>query len=290
MYVAPVRQRDPVRARPDRIPLPLARIAHRVFGEGGPFGWDDHVYFPDLMRSYGVACRPEQFAGRRNSFMDMTSAMVPRLHPYADRFDVAVLTGVTPDSQPGFPMCHLSNHVPGAGLSFAVFDHGVVGPFAALHTLASCVWADGASRAVLLVVDQSTVLHDEPVPERLRARQDSAVGLVLDPAGELGTVHVPRSVPAAERELPDLLAAVRAGAGPVRAVLGGLGLRAHLPDPPPELRWSAAGLPATGIWAALAAGLPGWRDRGGRVLLADYEPDQQRLATCLVDLAPGRPG
>jgi hypothetical protein len=286
------RSRPP--ARPARIPLGLARVTHHRFGRGGPFGWDDHIYFPDLMRSYGIEVDAERFAGRRNSFMDMTTAIAARLHPYDDRFDVAVLTGVTPDSQPGYPMCHLSNYVAEAGLSFAVFDQGVVAPFTALYTLASTVWAVRATRGLLLVADQATLLHDRPVPERLRVGHDSAVLVVLDERGELGSMEVPRSWSVTGRELTGCLGrALReaaAGGRPVDVLVAGRGLGGWLPDPPPvpELRWSAPGLPATGVWAELAAGLPGWAGRGARVMLADFDERQRRLSACAVDVAPAR--
>ena len=64
-----------------RFPLGLARVEHQLFrpAQGQPFGWDDHIYFPDLMRSYVLDCPMEQFARQRNSFTDMISMMLPRL-------------------------------------------------------------------------------------------------------------------------------------------------------------------------------------------------------------------
>jgi hypothetical protein len=54
------------------------------------------------------------------------------------------------------------------------------------------------------------------------------------------------------------------------------------------------GLPCTGVWAALAAGLDRWRADGTRrVLLGEYDPGARCLGRCVLTLAgkaiPGRP-
>jgi hypothetical protein len=272
MYVTapPARGARPVSA------FRLARVEHQVLGTGQPFGGEDRIYFTDLMAAYGVECRQEQFDGRRNSYTDLVLGMLPRLHPFDDRFDVAVLTGVTTDSHPGFPMASLTERVDGAGLAFAVLDQGVVTPFTALRVLASTLRGAGPARALLIVVDQSALMHDEPVAPRFRIEHDSAVVLVLDAGGDLGTVSVPRSYAVSA----DDIGAHLATPGPV---ICGQGLAPHA-SALDEVVHAPAGLPATGVWATLAANLD--RLRGGRVVLADYDEDLGLLATCAVDLAP----
>jgi hypothetical protein len=230
------------------------------------------------MTSYGIDCPPALFDRPRTSFTDMVLGLLPDLGRYADGLDVAVLTGVTPDCQPGFPVGRLSDAVTGLGLAFAVFDQGVVAPFTALRVLAGAARADQARRAALFVLDQSTPVHERPVPERLRVREDCAVALVLDAGGELGTVWEPESsvVPAGE-------VAARVAAVPADQLVCGLGLAPYRPAGR-SVRSAPAGLPATGVWAVLADGLAGWRGR--RVVLADYDADEQRLCTCAVDVAP----
>jgi hypothetical protein len=44
-----------------------------------------------------------------------------------------------------------------------------------------------------------------------------------------------------------------------------------------------AGLPCTGVWSALAAGLPDWSVSGGRVVVADYDRALRYLNLCVVD-------
>jgi len=69
-------------------------------------------------------------------------------------------------------------------------------------------------------------------------------------------------------------------------VLCGHGLAAALPRElaADEVVCAGAGLPATGVWSLLAGHRPRWQAGGARVLLADFDPDQHRLSTCLVDL------
>uniref|UniRef100_UPI003D74018B hypothetical protein n=1 Tax=Micromonospora wenchangensis TaxID=1185415 RepID=UPI003D74018B len=264
-------------------PLGLARAVHQVFGPGRPFGNDDHVYYPDLMRSYGTTCPPGAFEGRRNSFTDMVVAVLPQLRPHADRFDLAVLAAATPDSQPGFPMCHLSTLVPDAGLAFAVLDQGLITAFTALQVLANRARRDAAGRLLLIAVDQSALLHELPVPQRLRVARDAVAALAFDPAADGGRLYPPRSVPTVSRPPEAALVEALAEYGP-QVLVTGAGLAGRVPPVPAGTRVLAAqpGQPVTGVWREVAARLPRWQVDGARVLIADH--DQQRLATCLLDV------
>ncbi|GAA0368995.1 hypothetical protein GCM10009541_09320 [Micromonospora gifhornensis] len=272
-------------------PLGLARAVHQVFGPGGPFGNDDHIYYPDLMRSYGTTCPPDAFEGRRNSFTDMLTAVLPRLRPYADGFDLAVLAAATPDSQPGFPMCHLSNLVPDAGLAFAVLDQGLVTAFTALQVLANRSRRDGAGRLLLVVVDQSVLLHDLPVPQRLRVARDAVVVLAFDPVADGGRLYPPSSAPTVSRTPQAALAEALAEQKP-QVLVTGAGLAGRLPTVPDDTLVLPAplGQPVTGVWQEVAARLPQWQVDGARVLIADHDADQERLATCLLDVPAGGKG
>lgn len=270
-------------------PLRLALVEHQVFDAAGPFGDEDRIYFTDLMASYGLDVPTERFAGVRTSFRDMITAMVPRLRPFGDRYDLALLTWATPDCQPGFPLAYLTHATSDPGLSFAVSDQGVVGPFTALRIIENTVRMRGLRRALLFVLDQSTLLHDEPVPARLRAAHDAAVVLGFDPGGTLATISPPTVVEVAAREASqrsvDELARVLAGRAATTVIYG-----AAVPDavrrvPAEELLAAPAGAPATGLWATLARELPRWRRTGRTVVLVDYDEEVGRLAHCLIVVA-----
>ncbi len=287
MYTAT--QAEPGVAGPAPAPLRLVRLEHAVFGPGGPFGGDDRIYFTDLMGSYDIACPPELFDRPRNAFTEMVESMVARLGPLARRLELAVLCGVTPDAQPGFPGGRLTDLIPGLALTFAVSDQGLVAPYTALDLLVRTARADRTRHAALFVLDQATLLHEEAVPRRLRVARDCAVALVLGEDGDLGTVRSLRTVAVPAGEVAARLAAVEADVRP-DVVLCGAGLAPYrAADGAGLAPYRAAdgvadGLPATGVWTALAAALTGWRGR--RVLLADYDVEQQRLGGCTVDLAP----
>ncbi|MDG4792814.1 hypothetical protein [Micromonospora sp. WMMD1082] len=291
MYVtAPGRRSRTGTPAGETAPLGLARAVHQVFGPGGPFGNDDHIYYPDLMRSYGTTCPPGAFEGRRNSFTDMVTAVLPRLRPHADGFDLAVLAATTPDSQPGFPMCHLSTLVPDAGLAFAVLDQGLVTAFTALQVLANRARRDGAGRLLLIAADQTALLHDLPVPYRLRVERDVVVVLAFDPAADGGRLYPPRSVPTASRTPEVALAEALADEKP-QVLVTGTGLAGRMPAVPAGTLVLPAphGQPVTGVWQEVATRLPRWQVDGARVLIADHDSDQERLAICRLDVpAAGR--
>ncbi|MGW5555937.1 hypothetical protein ACWER9_01760 [Micromonospora sp. NPDC003944] len=286
MYITAPERRSQIGAPAgEPAPLGLARAVHQVFGPGGPFGNDDHVYYPDLMRSYGTTCPPGAFQGRRNSFTDMVTAVMPRLRPHADRFDLAVLAAATPDSQPGFPMCHLSTLVPDAGLAFAVLDQGLVTAFTALQVLANRSRRDGAGRLLLIVVDQTVLLHDLPVPHRLQVTRDAVVVLAFDPVADGGRLYPPRSVLTTAQTPEAALAEALAEHQP-QVLVTGAGLNGRLPMVPSATMVLPAplGQPVTGVWQEVASRLPQWQVDGARVLIADHDSDQDRLATCLLDV------
>ncbi|WFE28737.1 hypothetical protein O7623_05955 [Solwaraspora sp. WMMD791] len=287
MYVTTPGRRSqtdaPALGRP--APLALAGAVHQVFGPGGRFGNDDHIYYPDLMRAYGATCPPGAFEGRRNSYTDMITAVLPRLRPHADRFDLAVLAAATPDSQPGFPMCHLSTLVPDAGLAFAVLDQGLVTAFTALQVLANRARRDAAGRLLLIAVDQTTLLHDMPVPQPLRVEHDVVVVLAFDPVADAGRLHPPHSVSTHGRAPAAVLAEALAEHEP-QVLVTGAGLIGQLPEMSPGVLVVPArlGQPVTGVWQEVAVRLSRWQAEGARVLIADHDSDQERLATCLLDV------
>jgi hypothetical protein len=276
---------------PVPFPLGLVRIEHEVFKSGGAFSAGDRTYFADLMASYAVELEDTALDGGRTSFTDMVAAMLPRLGPYGTGFDLAVLCGAVPDAQPGFPLGHLSDAVPNAGLGVAVFDQGVIAAFTALRLVAATAGTRRCGRALVLVTDQSRLLHTRPVPDWLRPERDSMAVLILDEGPAAAALSAPRSREAGPQDVPVLLERELRRPlvdGLARTTVVGRGLARCLPNPPStgDLVVAAAGLPCTGLWSALAGRLDGWREAGRDVLLADYDDTQRRLSTCTVRVRP----
>lgn len=274
-------------------PLRLARIEQRVFGAGRPFVDADRTYFADLMASYGSTVRTDDFAAGRNTFRDMIEGLLPELGSWGDRFDLAVLAHSTPDAEPGWPMCYLGDAVSAAGLAFAISDQGYTAPFTALRLLLDSPHTYGARRVQLWTMDQTALLHDRPVPERIRPRRDCAVVLVLDEHGELGTMSATQRAGVASADVADLLRARLHEAGapdvPV-SLLVGLGLASRVDGswPADDVRTAEPGAPCTGVWSLLAAHRPRLLATGRRVVLADYDEELGYLGTCTIDIPARR--
>jgi hypothetical protein len=278
---------DRRRARGTSAGLVLAR--HRALP---PRPYPDHFreYFQDLFGTYGLAFDEAAFGRGRTSFTELVAALLPELGDRLDRFDLAVLASVTPDAEPTFPMCYLQHAVPEPGLAFAIADQGVAGPFTALRMAVDRVRAGTAQRALVFVLDQAAVLHDGDVPERLRARTDAGVLLVLEADGAFGGVEVLDRCRVELGEVAsrwaEIVREACADAGSPVSVVVGPELHDRVADLPRQVETVPVplGSPATGIWAAFADRLPAWRAAGRRVVLADYDPEGSRLDACVIDV------
>ncbi|MET7403671.1 hypothetical protein ABZS66_60400 [Dactylosporangium sp. NPDC005572] len=264
------------------VPLALRSVEVVSLAEREPFTADELDYFTDLLGSFSLPVPARLATARRASFRELLGELAPRL---AGPVDLAVLAAAVPDGEPGWPTSYLAS-VAEVGHAFGICDQGATGPFTALRIIAHSLRASPVARAALLVADQRTVHHDEPVPERLRATRNVAVAVLFDaaPAGAPVTVHGPE--PLAPPAATARLRALAEGAGPVTLILGrglapaaadavrGDGAVTVLPAP--------AGLPATGVWSVLAGVL----GSGGRTVVADYDPDAGRFAAVTVGGAP----
>lgn len=283
-----------------RAPLRLAGIERQLFAEGRPYRRkaDRQAFSSDLLAAHGMVCDPEHFESARTTFQEMVEALLPRLGTLGDRFDLAVLAHTTPDSEPSWPMCFLSGAVPAAGMAFAVSDQGVSAPFSALRMVVGSGRTHGARRAQLWVADQKAIMHDHPVPDRIRPRCDAAVVLVFDEAGTLGSMDVSQFNDVGSGDIADRLDDLL-GAGDAAApwtLVCGQGLRAHearlsrwTTGPSAAALLSAGnGMPCTGVWWLVADELPGWRRTGRRVVIADYDEELRYLSVGVLDVPAAR--
>lgn len=255
----------------------LVHVAARRFGAGRPYPRAHREYFTDLLASYGMSPRPGAFEAGRTSYQEMVAALLPDLVPLAAGFDLAVLAHVSPDAEPGWPMCYLSHAVPAAGLAFAVSDQGATAPFTALRLVLDSAWVNPARLALVLIMGNAAVLHDGPVPEPARITRDRAVALVLREGADLALESVRQltCVPAqsVRARLDD---ALREVGGPLTAILG-QGLAGHVDGQvlAGRVRWAAPGQPGTGIWSLLAQQQ---RDAPGCIVMGDYDAELQYLS------------
>jgi hypothetical protein len=243
--------------------LTLVRAAYRAFDEHSPLATEPTLpgYLADMGRPFGVRLRAEPFTSG-HSHGEMAEPLIEALDD-GRPIDVLVLAERMHDVRPGRATAtYLGSRVPGAPLAFAVCDQGSAAPFTALRLLDAYARSGACARALLLVVEQAT-LHYEPVtPVRLPDRH-TAVALLLE-AGPTTTITVRQHVGESEldAELDDLCSG----------------------HPDPVVLRGNAGLPLTGLWWELAAGLGNWVAQGKRVVLADHDPTVGLLSVAAIDL------
>ncbi|OLF19203.1 hypothetical protein BU204_02285 [Actinophytocola xanthii] len=235
-------------------------------------------YLADLTAPYGVAVRADLLElGVGHSYGEMCLPLLAELVSEERPADLLVLATDIPDARFGRATATvLSSHCAGAPLGFTVCDQGVLAAFTALHVIGGFASTGGARRAVLLVAEQPIVYHELPVPTQVPGRA-VAVGVVLETAGPGGGVSVRRHPKPAQDGVAEVLAAevarLSADGPPPTVVLGSrlaelVGDRGLAGD----IRAYRGDQPLTGLWLELVRGLSGWREAGGRVLLADYDP------------------
>ncbi|MFC4857898.1 hypothetical protein [Actinophytocola glycyrrhizae] len=235
-------------------------------------------YVTDMAAPYGIAVREDLIEqGVGHSYGEMCAPLLGDLVAEEQRADLLVLATAIPDVRYGRSTAtYLSWHCPGAPLAFTVCDQGLLAAFTALHLIAAYAHSGACGRAVLLVAEQPTLYHELPVPTPLPDRA-AAVGVVLEVDGSRDALSVRRHTRIAEHRVPEVLAAEMSRLAGGRAgptVLIGAGLAEVTADRPGDgnVLVCRENQPLTGMWLELSRGLPGWRESGEQVLLAEYDP------------------
>jgi 4-hydroxymandelate oxidase len=290
-------------------PLRLHRAGRQVFDESSDLALDPQlgIFLGDMVRPYGLALRPDLLAaGSGQSYGEMAQAVLRATVPAAEPVDLLVLAFAMHDIRLGRATAvYLSRVCPGEPMAFAVCDQGAAAAFTGLRLVHDYARTGGCRRAVLLVVEQSTVHYEPPavpapalpVPDR-----HAAVALLFDAAGPAEPVTVRQHAGVAPDHVDRLLEAELTALcpdGPELAVILGSGLtgrpawptagappagRAPGAPPRPRLRAAPAGQPFTGVWWELVGGLPEWTVDGRRVVLADYDAGLGYLSVATIGI------
>ncbi|MFF9158689.1 hypothetical protein ACF081_00395 [Streptomyces longwoodensis] len=115
--------------------------------------------------------------GARVSYHDMARVVVERLGAELAGVDLVVTVDASPDCRhQSFPACLLAAVLPGDPLVLGISEQGVAGPFTALRLAHDQLRAGLRRRALVLVVEQSTL----PPGSFAGPVEDVAVALLLD--------------------------------------------------------------------------------------------------------------
>ncbi|WP_158883749.1 hypothetical protein [Amycolatopsis anabasis] len=267
------------------IPLGLTLSVSRVFEAGRPYDPGLVQYFADLAKLYGLRHRDDYFTRvHRNTFTELIQGALDGLGALDDPVDLVVLAHSTPDAEPGWPACYLADALPGDPLALAVSDQGVTAAFTALRIVADYSTVDDFRRAIVVLLDQTTLMNDEHPPAGIALpEQDSVVALVLDRKPGAGRLTVRQltdvGAPEAGATVAELL---RERALPV-AVLGPDLAAATEAPPDAEIVAVAPGRPCSGTWAHFLE----HRQTGRSMVIADYDPALRYLGICTVDFPGG---
>jgi hypothetical protein len=234
------------------LPLRLDRLVHRHFAVGG--NWTDdpelHEYHADLAALHGIGYRGEVLRrGAGNTFADMAGPMLAGLDPV----DVVIIAHATPDLDPRVSAGASSAHrFDGEPLVFTVMDQACSVAFTAIRLAGEYVRRHSYRRALVLVLDQSTLPYESA--EVLGGDAAVALHLGFDPGGRVRSGRIPGVAPEEVARVADQVG----GGVPVI----GLGQ--------PDRRF-----PATGIWH-------GYRP-GTSKLLVHYDQPRAQLSYCAID-------
>lgn len=152
--------------------------AHRTTAPSDPQPYVDHLRA--LHRAAGSpdpTSEPDWLTGgSRVSYHDMVRVVVERLAAELAGVDLVITVEASPDCRhQSFPACLLGASLPGDPLVLGVSEQGVAGPFTALRLAHDQLRAGLRRRALVLVVEQSTL----PPGSFAGPVEDVAVALLL---------------------------------------------------------------------------------------------------------------
>jgi len=234
------------------LPLRLDRLVHRDFAVGGTWADDPelHEYYADLAALHGVGYRGDVLRrGVGNTFVSMAGPMLDGVDPV----DLVIIAHVTPDLDPRVSAGAGSAHrFAGEPLVFTVMDQACSVAFTAIRLAGEYVRRHSYRRALVLVLDQSTLPYESA--EVLGGDAAVALHFGFDPGGRVRSGRI-------SGVAPDDVARVADQVGGGLPVIG---------SGQPDRRF-----PATGIWRGFQPGT-------GTVLV-HYDRPRAQLSYCAIN-------
>ncbi|WP_103502423.1 hypothetical protein [Streptomyces sp. SM14] len=227
------------------------------------------VSYHDMAEAVGRALGPETLAGIDLVVVAMTVADCRHASMAG-----ALLGGLTDND----------------ALVLGVSEQGAAAPFTALRIATGQLAAGSRDRALVVVMEQSTL---PPCPVAgVRPTRDAAVAMILEtgpgPGARVGTPQITVTSRGADPD-PAAAAPPAEPASPVRTLIAGPGLDGLAPADGVRLLTAEPGLPGAGVWATLARHL-NTGEVDGDILVADRDPHlPYHCALHLTEVPAGTP-
>ena len=276
-------------ARPAAAPRLEALIPYRFTAADGrtpgraPAAFHDQA---DLL--YGLGGDTSWAAGLPAvSYHDMARAIARDLAGRLDGVDLVITVEASPDCRnQSSPACVLADLLPGEPLVLGICEQGVAGPFTALRTAAEMIGGLAARRALVVVLEQSTL-----PPGGTRPPADLAVALLVGAEGDGPVLGRPTVTVTGRFDTPAPVLAPYSAAheraeagsgGGARTLVLGEALADLEPAPGVAVRHAEGGHPCAGVWLALADLLADGAAPGESVLIADRDPRLPYVCSVLI--------
>ncbi|MFI9201799.1 hypothetical protein [Streptomyces sp. NPDC053048] len=248
-------------------------------------------FFRDLVEPFGSTVDERRLRGGPNvSHRDLVDRMVGHGDGeggVGGTADLVVVSHALPDVHPFTAVAsHLNMLLGGDAKSFCVSEQGLAAPFTALRIISAFQSAGRAGRAVLAVLEQTTLPTPHPLVDSGELT-DSGVLLVLDEGEGLGVSSV-ESFPSPEAttaRIAELATADPAGTLFVLGPRSGVGASAPAGA---RVHQAGAGSYCTSVWLELARHWQQWQREFTTVVLCDVDPldHQGQLAVFRAAAAP----
>ncbi|MFF5808531.1 hypothetical protein [Streptomyces sp. NPDC012746] len=243
-----------------------------VAPDGAPFHEDPAIlgFYRDLVEPFGSTVDEQRLRDGRNVFhKDLVDRLVGG-GDIAGAADLVVVTHALPDVHPFTAVAsHLNMQLGGGAQSFSISEQGLAAPFTALRIISAYQSGGRSERAVLAVLEQTTLPTPHPLVDS-GGLVDSGALLVFERGAGLRADGV-ESFDDAEATTARLRELAAAGGADTLLVLGpwlgeeayGDGARVHRVAP---------GSYCTSVWLDLARHWREWQRDHARVVLCDLDP------------------
>ncbi|GAA2786233.1 hypothetical protein [Saccharopolyspora taberi] len=230
------------------------------------------AFYHDLVEPFGSVVDEELLRNGANVFhRDIADTLLDDEEIRDLDADLVIVTHALPDVHPFTAVAsHMNMRLGGKATSFAISEQGLAAPFTALRVMSGFQRSARSRRAVIAVLEQTTMPTHHPLVHDGEPLVDSGALLVFggDQGLRVDAVESAESVASATERIREIAAADPGG---TLVVVGPWDTWADL-DGTAEVRRVEAGSYCTSVWLDLARNWRNWQENHTTVVLCDVEP------------------